>query len=267
MLGCVRCKTAGPALETGSARTPPPLSCKAAAHDGGPNSTPAAAAGTMPTARYQHGAVFVGARLHISGGAVGGGRMVDDASSIVVLDTAAGTWCLQADPPASSSGDGGPDSEKGGGGSGGDGENRENAPPGPDDWLRRCASAALGASCERRASPAECRHFGGWPEHAGWGSQGTGLQASMCCPGSSRCRHAVAAVGPYVFIYGGLRGSALLDDFLLADDSSGSELSICDPRSNAWCAPAATAAAPASPCCAHCSSAGCRNWEEQASAA
>ena len=49
----------------------------------------------MPAARYQHGAVFVGARLHISGGAVGGGRMVDDASSIVVLDTAAGAWCTQ----------------------------------------------------------------------------------------------------------------------------------------------------------------------------
>ncbi len=47
----------------------------------------------------------------------------------------------------------------------------------------------------------------------------------------------MAAVGPYVFIYGGLRGSALLEDFLLADDSNdpgGSELSICDPRSNAW---------------------------------
>lgn len=54
----------------------------------------------MPTARYQHGGVFVGARLHISGGAVGGGRMVDDQSSIVVLDTAAGTWCTQADPTA-----------------------------------------------------------------------------------------------------------------------------------------------------------------------
>jgi len=50
-----------------------------------------------------------------------------------------------------------------------------------------------------------------------------------------RCRHAVAAVGPYVFVYGGLRGSALLDDFLLADDSSGAELSVCDPRSQAWC--------------------------------
>lgn len=52
----------------------------------------------MPAARYQHGAVFVGARLHISGGAVGGGRMVDDASSIVVLDTAAGAWCTQGKP-------------------------------------------------------------------------------------------------------------------------------------------------------------------------
>ena len=52
----------------------------------------------MPAARYQHGAVFVGARLHISGGAVGGGRMVDDASAIVVLDTAAGTWCTQGKP-------------------------------------------------------------------------------------------------------------------------------------------------------------------------
>ena len=46
----------------------------------------------------------------------------------------------------------------------------------------------------------------------------------------------MAAVGPYVFVYGGLRGSALLDDFLLADDSSGAELSVCDPRSQAWCA-------------------------------
>lgn len=41
----------------------------------------------MPVGRYQHGAIFVGARLHISGGAVGGGRMVDDAASVAVLDT------------------------------------------------------------------------------------------------------------------------------------------------------------------------------------
>lgn len=55
-------------------------------------------AGDMPMPRYQHGAVFVNARLHISGGAVGGGRMVEDSSSVVTLDTAAGAWVHQEAP-------------------------------------------------------------------------------------------------------------------------------------------------------------------------
>ncbi|CAL5443710.1 unnamed protein product [Camellia sinensis] len=38
-------------------------------------------------------AVFVNARLHVSGGALGGGRMVEESSSVAVLDTAAGVWC------------------------------------------------------------------------------------------------------------------------------------------------------------------------------
>jgi protein phosphatase len=42
----------------------------------------AVAPGISPSARYQHAAVFVNARLHVSGGALGGGRMVEDASSI-----------------------------------------------------------------------------------------------------------------------------------------------------------------------------------------
>jgi hypothetical protein len=46
--------------------------------------------GSMPVGRYQHGAIFVGARLHISGGAIGGGRMVEDAASVAVLDTVRG---------------------------------------------------------------------------------------------------------------------------------------------------------------------------------
>ena len=50
----------------------------------------------------------------------------------------------------------------------------------------------------------------------------------------SRCRHAVAAVGPFVFMYGGLRGSTLLADCLLVDDSAGTELSVYDPRSRVW---------------------------------
>ncbi|KAJ8460089.1 hypothetical protein OPV22_033015 [Ensete ventricosum] len=53
----------------------------------------AIAPGVSPSPRYQHAAVFVNARLHVSGGALGGGRMVDDSSSIAVLDTAAGVWC------------------------------------------------------------------------------------------------------------------------------------------------------------------------------
>lgn len=56
------------------------------------------AAGDMPMPRYQHGAVFVNARLHISGGAVGGGRMVEDSASVVTLDTAAGAWVHQEAP-------------------------------------------------------------------------------------------------------------------------------------------------------------------------
>ena len=35
-----------------------------------------------------------------------------------------------------------------------------------------------------------------------------------------RCRHACAAVGPLVFVFGGLRGGVLLDDMLVAHDTS-----------------------------------------------
>ncbi|GMH11142.1 hypothetical protein Nepgr_012983 [Nepenthes gracilis] len=53
----------------------------------------AIAPGVSPSPRYQHAAVFVNTRLHVSGGALGGGRMVEDSSSVAVLDTAAGVWC------------------------------------------------------------------------------------------------------------------------------------------------------------------------------
>nr|CAB3466538.1 unnamed protein product [Digitaria exilis] len=48
----------------------------------------AIAPGVSPSPRYQHAAVFVNARLHVSGGALGGGRMVEDSSSVagVLLD-------------------------------------------------------------------------------------------------------------------------------------------------------------------------------------
>jgi protein phosphatase len=116
----------------------------------------AAAPGTMPSPRYQHGSVFINGRLHVVGGAVGGGRMVEKGPAVVTLDTSPGMWVSQADPGAE------------------------------EDLMRRC-------------------------------------------------RHAVAAIGPYIFIHGGLKGSTLLDDFLLAEDATGAgELSVCDPRSTPW---------------------------------
>ncbi|KAI8522784.1 hypothetical protein RHMOL_Rhmol13G0023500 [Rhododendron molle] len=50
------------------------------------------APGVSPSSRYQHAAVFVGARLHVTGGALRGGRSVEGEAAIAVLDTAAGVW-------------------------------------------------------------------------------------------------------------------------------------------------------------------------------
>ncbi|KAJ0581855.1 putative protein-serine/threonine phosphatase [Helianthus annuus] len=50
------------------------------------------APGVSPSSRYQHAAVFVGTRLHVTGGALKGGRVVEGESAVAVLDTAAGVW-------------------------------------------------------------------------------------------------------------------------------------------------------------------------------
>ncbi|KAG6426864.1 hypothetical protein SASPL_111099 [Salvia splendens] len=50
------------------------------------------APGVSPSPRYQHAAVFVGARLHVTGGVLRGGRSVEGDAVIAVLDTAAGVW-------------------------------------------------------------------------------------------------------------------------------------------------------------------------------
>ncbi|KAG5251781.1 serine/threonine-protein phosphatase BSL [Salix suchowensis] len=50
------------------------------------------APGVSPSTRYQHSAVFVGARLHVTGGAMKGGRLVEGEAAVAVLDTAAGVW-------------------------------------------------------------------------------------------------------------------------------------------------------------------------------
>ncbi|KAK9055802.1 hypothetical protein SSX86_026887 [Deinandra increscens subsp. villosa] len=48
--------------------------------------------GVSPSSRYQHAAVIVGTRLHVTGGALKGGRVVDGEAAVAVLDTAAGVW-------------------------------------------------------------------------------------------------------------------------------------------------------------------------------
>ncbi|KAJ7948070.1 Serine/threonine-protein phosphatase [Quillaja saponaria] len=103
----------------------------------------AIAPGVSPSPRYQHAAVFVNARLHVSGGALGGGRMVEDSSSVAVLDTAAGVWC--------------------------DTKSVVTTPR-----TGRYSADAAGGDAEVELT--------------------------------RRCRHAAAAVGDLIFIYGGLRG-------------------------------------------------------------
>ncbi|KAJ6796701.1 serine/threonine-protein phosphatase BSL3-like isoform X3 [Iris pallida] len=123
----------------------------------------AIAPGVSPSPRYQHAAIFVNARLHVSGGALGGGRMVEDSSSIAVLDTAAGVWCDT------------------------------------NSVVTR-------------------------PRTGRYSADAAGGDAAVEL--TRRCRHASAAVGDLIFIYGGLRGGVLLDDLLVAEDLAASETSV-----------------------------------------
>ncbi|KAL2236525.1 serine/threonine-protein phosphatase BSL1 [Sesamum indicum] len=110
------------------------------------------APGVSPSPRYQHAAVFVGARLHVTGGVLRGGRAVEGDAAVAVLDTAAGVW-LDRNGLVTSRG------------------NKGHSDPDPSLESMR------------------------------------------------RCRHAAASVGVRIYIYGGLRGDTLLDDFLVAENS------------------------------------------------
>ncbi|XP_010904839.2 serine/threonine-protein phosphatase BSL1 homolog isoform X2 [Elaeis guineensis] len=111
------------------------------------------APGVSPSPRYQHSAAFIGARLHVTGGALRGGRTVEGEGAIVVLDTAAGVW------------------------------------------LDRNGIVTL--SRMRRSS----------------NDSDTSLGRLSCC------RHASASTGFQIYVYGGLRGDMLLDDFIMAEDT------------------------------------------------
>ncbi|PPR86365.1 hypothetical protein GOBAR_AA34332 [Gossypium barbadense] len=110
------------------------------------------APGVSPSPRYQHAAVFVGARLHVTGGTLRGGRAIEGEATVAVLDTAAGVWL------------------------------------------------------DRNGLVTSSRNTKGHVEYD---------------PSSElmrRCRHASASVGVRIYIYGGLRGDMLLDDFLVAEN-------------------------------------------------
>ncbi|XP_031250861.1 serine/threonine-protein phosphatase BSL1 isoform X1 [Pistacia vera] len=111
------------------------------------------APGVSPSPRYQHAAVFVGARLHVTGGALRGGRSVEGEAAVAVLDTAAGVWL------------------------------------------------------DRNGLVTSSRTSKGHTEHE------PSLELMR------RCRHASASVGVRIYIYGGLKGDILLDDFLVAENS------------------------------------------------
>ncbi|KAF9688058.1 hypothetical protein SADUNF_Sadunf02G0157400 [Salix dunnii] len=111
------------------------------------------APGVSPSTRYQHSAVFVGARLHVTGGALKGGRLVEGEAAVAVLDTAAGAWLDRNGLVTSSK------------------TSKGHAEYDPSLELMR------------------------------------------------RCRHASASVGVRIYVYGGLKGDAVLDDFLVAENS------------------------------------------------
>ncbi|KAJ8453221.1 hypothetical protein Cgig2_008105 [Carnegiea gigantea] len=111
------------------------------------------APGVSPSPRYQHAAVFVGARLHVTGGVLKGGRPVEGEAAVAVLDTAAGVWLDRHGLVKSSKANKGPTEHD------------------PSLELMR------------------------------------------------RCRHGAASVGVHIYIYGGLRGDMLLDDFLFAENA------------------------------------------------
>lgn len=197
----------------------------------------------MASGRYQHAAIFVGSRLHVTGGAVGGGKMVRSKNSRLRVATAITSprviqafavffpsyrsrllWWIRAQLCS--------------------------AHQGLLCWndVRLIHSSShLMAGCLvpetlTRRFELVLRLPPQVDEHTSTITLDT-TAGVWCTPPplsqgeddhTRRCRHAVAAVGPYVFLFGGLKGSQLLEDFLVADDSGGTDLSVCDVTAETW---------------------------------
>ncbi|QDZ17857.1 serine/threonine-protein phosphatase [Chloropicon primus] len=65
--------------------------------------TPAPGIASSP--RYQHGAVFVGGRMHVIGGALGGNKLVGYNDSVSLLDTTNGVWSSMSEDDILAAGD------------------------------------------------------------------------------------------------------------------------------------------------------------------
>ncbi|KAG8483543.1 hypothetical protein CXB51_023411 [Gossypium anomalum] len=173
----------------------------------------AIAPGVSPSPRYQHAAVFVNARLHVSGGALGGGRMVEDSSSVagyslywkksdaMVVHKVGNKLSLKAVNPFSDL----------------TFIQRKTwgfpAVPNLFPFLIVLDTAA-GVWCDTKSVVTS-------PRTGRYSADAAGGDASVEL--TRRCRHAAAAVGDLIFIYGGLRGGVLLDDLLVAEDLAAAE--------------------------------------------
>jgi diadenosine tetraphosphatase ApaH/serine/threonine PP2A family protein phosphatase len=64
-----------------------------------------AAPGIASSPRYQHGSIFVGGRMHVIGGALGGNKLVRYNDSVSLLDTTNGVWSPMQEEDVLSAGD------------------------------------------------------------------------------------------------------------------------------------------------------------------
>ncbi|PPD90877.1 hypothetical protein GOBAR_DD12181 [Gossypium barbadense] len=172
----------------------------------------AIAPGVSPSPRYQHAAVFVNARLHVSGGALGGGRMVEDSSSVagyslywkksdaMVVHKVGNKLSLKAVNPFSDLTFI---------------QRKTWGFPVPNLFpFLIVLDTAAGVWCDTKSVVTS-------PRTGRYSADAAGGDASVEL--TRRCRHAAAAVGDLIFIYGGLRGGVLLDDLLVAEDLAAAE--------------------------------------------
>ncbi|MBA0615418.1 hypothetical protein Godav_015558 [Gossypium davidsonii] len=172
----------------------------------------AIAPGVSPSPRYQHAAVFVNARLHVSGGALGGGRMVEDSSSVagyslywkksdaMVVHKVGNKLSLKAVNPFSDLTFI---------------QRKTWGFPVPNLFpFLIVLDTAAGVWCDTKSVVTS-------PRTGRYSADAAGGDASVEL--TRRCRHAAAAVGDLIFIYGGLRGGVLLEDLLVAEDLAAAE--------------------------------------------